>query len=77
MCIRDREVPQYLLDELKMAADKVSQLDQKMEEIHREISKIKEPIDSEELQEILINDEVYYIPDDFISSYKDLDKKAE
>ena len=73
----DKEVPQYLLDELKMAADKVSQLDQKMEEIHREISKIKEPIDSEELQEILINDEVYYIPDDFISSYKDLDKKAE
>ena len=25
----DKEVPQYLLDELKMAADKVSQLDQK------------------------------------------------
>lgn len=74
----DKEVPQYLLDELKEAAITVSQLDQKMENIHNEVSKIKEPLGSkEELQEIFINNEIYHIPDDFIAKYDDIEEKAE
>jgi putative GTP pyrophosphokinase len=73
----DKEVPQHLLDELKEAAITVSQLDKKMENIHKEVSQIKEPLGSkEELQEIFINNEIYHIPDDFIS-YGDLGEKAE
>lgn len=74
----DQAVPQYLLDELKQAADKVSQLDKKMEEIHNEVAKLKNPIDSKkELQEIFINDEIYHIPEDFLLSYEDADEQAE
>lgn len=72
----DKEVPQHLLDELKEAAITVSQLDKKMENIHKEASQIKEPLGSkEELQEIFINNEIYHIPDDFLS-YGDLGEKA-
>lgn len=74
----DKEVPQHLLKELKKAADTVSQLDQKMEDIHNEVTKLKTPISTkEELQEIFINDEMYHIPEEFLLSYDHLEEKAE
>lgn len=38
----DKDVPEILLEELKEAADSVSQLDEKMESIHRKMSQFKD-----------------------------------
>ncbi|ABR48340.1 RelA/SpoT domain protein [Alkaliphilus metalliredigens QYMF] len=65
----DKEIPDRLVAELKEAATSVSELDKKMENIHKEISQIKERIDSnDDPQEISINNERFYLPHDFLQS---------
>lgn len=66
----DKEVPQKLLEELKKAADTVSQLDEKMESIHREISQFKENDDlDDELQQSLGDNEKISIPRSLLMQY--------
>lgn len=67
----DKEIPEKLKDELKKAAETVSQLDEKMESIHREVSQFKEKDDdlNDGLQELLIDNERFSIPHDFLRKY--------
>ncbi len=66
----NKEVPAELIGELKEAADSVSQLDEKMENINRKISRYKENDDSDDgLLELLINNEKFNIPQDFVTQF--------
>jgi len=68
-----KEVPSNLIDELKEAADSVSQLDDKMERIHRKVSQYKEETEHDDgLLELLINNERFSIPQDFLTQYLNL-----
>ncbi len=63
-----KEIPERLIIELKEAADSISKLDMKMENIHKEINEIKEEIDfNDGTQEISINNERFYLPHDFLT----------
>lgn len=66
----NKDVPEKLLKELKAAADAVTELDKKMENIHKEIKELKE-VDSsnDDLQEILINNEKFPLPYNILISY--------
>ncbi len=71
----DKEVPSKLIDELKEAADSVSQLDNKMESIHRKVSEYKEKDEHDDgLRELLINNEKFSIPKAFLTQYLNLDE---
>ena len=59
----DKEVPSHLIDELKEAADSVSQLDDKMEKIHRKVNQYKEKEESES----------FSVPQDFLIQYLNLE----
>ncbi|MBU5675627.1 GTP pyrophosphokinase family protein [Alkaliphilus sp. MSJ-5] len=64
----NKNVPEKLIDELKEAANSVSQLDKKMENIHTEMNQLKESIDSHgDLQELLISNERFHIPYEFLT----------
>ncbi len=64
----NKEVPGNLRDELMDAANTVRQLDMKMELINKEISEIKESSSlEEETQEIIINNQKFYLPKDFFN----------
>ncbi len=66
----DKKIPAKLMDELKGAADSVSQLDEKMESLHKEISQFKENDDSDDgLLELLVNDEKFNLPHAFLTQY--------
>ena len=66
----NKEVPAELIGELKEAADSVSQLDEKMANINRKISRYKENDDSDDgLLELLINNEKFNIPQDFVTQF--------
>lgn len=63
-------VPQNLLQELKDAADAVSALDRRMENIHKEIYRHTKTLDpSDNSQELLINNERLHLPFDFITQH--------
>lgn len=62
------EVPERLLNELKEAAQSVSQLDRKMENIHREINEIKVLNGDNNSNELVINDERFTLPLDLLST---------
>ncbi|WP_316571394.1 GTP pyrophosphokinase family protein [Neobacillus sp. YIM B06451] len=67
----NKEIPQKIKDELKEAAISATQLDKKMEKIHQEVNKIKElDNDEENLQELLINNERFHVPADFLIPIK-------
>jgi putative GTP pyrophosphokinase len=71
----NKEVPAKLVEELKEAADSVSQLDEKMESINREVSKYKENNDYDEgLEELLINNERFSLPKALLLQYLKLDE---
>ncbi len=62
----NKEVPEKLRNELMDAANTVRQLDMKMELINKEISELKEYSSlGEETQEIIINNQKFYLPKDF------------
>lgn len=61
----NKEVPEKLREELRDAANTVRQLDMKMEQINKEISEIKDSSSLEEIQEIVINNQKFYLPKDF------------
>lgn len=63
----NKEIPQYLKDELKKASDSVTQLDEKMENIQNEVNKIKKSTSSrDEPEEMFINNEGFYFSDSFL-----------
>ncbi|MEH7225954.1 GTP pyrophosphokinase family protein [Bacillus sp. JJ1566] len=63
----NKEIPQYMKDELKEAAVTASQLDKKMEKLQQEMNKLKESAKAEELYK---NDEQILLPYDFLSLVK-------
>lgn len=66
----NKDIPETLKQELKNAADTVTQLDRKMEGIQREVNKIKKASGNrDDFQEMLINNEKYYFSDDFLSHF--------
>ncbi|SCY75589.1 GTP pyrophosphokinase [Alkaliphilus peptidifermentans] len=66
----DKDIPVRLVKELKEAASSVSQLDKRMENIHKEIKQLKEVIDiNNGTQEIFINNERFYLPYDFLTQH--------
>jgi len=66
----EKEIPEELKRELKEAADSVSQLDEKMESIHKKVNQFKECHDlDDELQELLIDDEKIALPQTFITQF--------
>lgn len=65
------EVPEKLRDELMDAANTVRQLDMKMELLNNEIHELKESSSiEEEPQEIIINNQKFYLPKDFFNLYE-------
>lgn len=62
----DAEVPQSLLLELKEAADTVSQLDKKMENIHKEIKIIKESNSEGAYENLIGNEEKVHFPYEYL-----------
>lgn len=66
----DKNIPKRLIRELNEAASSVSQLDQKMENIHKEIKQFKDSHESDSnSRELLINNERFNIPHDFLTNY--------
>ncbi|MNC59792.1 GTP pyrophosphokinase YwaC [compost metagenome] len=62
-------VPEHLTRELKNAADKAYELDLQMERLHREIKEIKDAQgddSDEELRRIIINNQQFNLPANFI-----------
>lgn len=60
----DRDVPEDLISQLKEAAESAAELDRKMENIHKQVLEFKNNQGyNNELQELLINDERFHIPD--------------
>ncbi|MBS4193152.1 GTP pyrophosphokinase family protein [Bacillus sp. FJAT-49705] len=63
----NQKVPQRIIDDLKEAANSAAQLDAKMESIQKEMLKIKETSDDEEnIHELMLNNERYHLPIDFL-----------
>jgi len=61
----DRDVPEQLLEELKIAADTATALDHRMERLHNEINEIKEEHaerDLIEMQQIMLSNQHISIP---------------
>lgn len=60
----DKDVPEDLIRQLKEAAEAAAELDKKMENIHNQVLEFKNNQDYDnDLQELLINDERFHIPD--------------
>ncbi|NLN41101.1 MAG: GTP pyrophosphokinase family protein [Clostridiales bacterium] len=60
----DRDVPEDLISQLKEAAESAAELDRKMENTHKQVLEFKNNQGyNNELQELLINDERFHIPD--------------
>lgn len=67
----DREIPKNIKDELKEAAVSATELDRKMEHIHKKVNKIKElNADEEDMKELFINNERFPLPADFLNHLK-------
>ncbi|WP_245671887.1 GTP pyrophosphokinase [Desulfuribacillus stibiiarsenatis] len=66
----NKEVPQYLVEELKEAANTAAQLDRKMENIHKEMLDIKNSDEEEDIYELVINNEKFQLPFDLLSTLK-------
>jgi len=62
----NKEVPMHLIDELKEAATSAALLDKQMENIRKEMNEYKENREEEELNELLINEERFFLPKDFL-----------
>lgn len=59
----NKEIPQRIKDELKEAADTATQLDKKMENLQKEMNKLKENNNTEDhIQELFINNERFQLP---------------
>lgn len=66
----NKNIPKRLIKELNEAASSVSQLDEKMESIHKEVKQFKESNESDSnSRELLINNERFNIPHDFLTHY--------
>lgn len=71
----DKEVPKRLMEELKEAAESVSKLDEKMENIHNEMNRYKEKDDLDNgLHELLINNEKFVFPPAFLTNFLNFDE---
>lgn len=64
----NKEVPEKLMKELQSAAYKAAELDRKMESIHKEINELKEAQLQEDEMELLINNERFRLPYDFLQN---------
>ena len=64
----DKEIPENLKNDLKDAADQISQLDYKMEQIHMQMQKLKfENDNKEQICEITEDDEFQKLTNKYIS----------
>lgn len=71
----DKDVPHELIHQLKEAADSVSELDEKMENINKKISKYKENDDG--FIDLMFNNERFNFPEDFITQLLKLEEDME
>lgn len=64
----NKEVPAHMQRDLKEAATTATQLDKKMENIHKEMNSLKENATNEsDIEELLISDERFHIPKGFLA----------
>ncbi len=71
----NKEVPQRLKDELNEAAITVAQLDRRMENLNKEITKIKDSDSTEEnIINVFMKDNTFYLPDGLLSLQEELEK---
>ena len=65
----DKDVPQHLKDGLKEAAETITALDRKMEQIHQEMQQVKNscPATEDDLQELLLSGDRMSLPVDFLT----------
>ncbi|RLQ92777.1 GTP pyrophosphokinase family protein [Planomicrobium sp. Y74] len=62
----NKEVPAEILQELREAADSAAHLDKKMENIHKEMDKLKDKVGADEdFRELLISNERFHLPESF------------
>lgn len=74
----DRDVPAELIQELKEAADSVSQLDEKMENINKKISQYKENDEFDDgLIDLMFNNEKFNFPEGFVTQLIKLNEYME
>lgn len=70
------QIPEPLLNELRAAAESIALLDEKMERINQEANHFKATLQSEtELQELLLNNQRYHLPADFLNMLLDSDSR--
>jgi len=63
----DQAIPQRMIRELSEAAQSAAELDIKMEKIHREMNQLKETENERQLEEMLIDNEKFSLPYDFLT----------
>lgn len=65
----NKEVPVTIQQDLKEAAESATQLDRKMESIHKEMNNLKNSVSADEdLYSLLISNERFRVPKDFLSA---------
>ncbi|WP_018924450.1 GTP pyrophosphokinase [Salsuginibacillus kocurii] len=73
----NKEVPERVLADLKEAAETATQLDKKMERLHKEMNELKTDVHGDdEWYELLINNERFMLPQGFIEPSLDEDKRT-
>lgn len=70
-------VPKRLVTELTEAAESAAQLDKKMERIHKEMNELKEAVEETEIEghELRLNNERFYLPEEFLTLRDKLSEK--
>ena len=64
----NKEIPFHIKNELKEAAYSAAKLDRKMENIHKEVNKIKQLHVQEDMQEVSIDNKTFYLPEELMLS---------
>lgn len=72
----NQAVPTLLLEELKEAADTAAELDVKMEQLHKEVGKIKEEHEKEEAMKLVINSQHFSIPKELLQLVENNNQKV-
>lgn len=62
----NKEIPERIKRELALTAEVAHELDKKMEDLHKEVSIIKQN-DEEDLETVKIDDEIFHLPTQFMN----------
>ncbi len=64
----NKSIPERLIQELKEAADSAAILDQKMEDLHKEVGELKGQEKTHDLEQLLMNNQTINLPSTFLKS---------